>query len=508
MDTAALILEGFQAALAPEALLYCFIGVTVGTLIGVLPGIGPLAAVSMLLPLTFYLDALPALIMLAGVFYGSMFGGSTASILLNLPGTASAAVIALDGYPMARQGKAGVALFITSVSSFVGGTLAIVLLMAFAPLLARMATQFTSAEYFSIMLLGLVAAATLTVGSATKGLAMVVLGCFLGLVGTDLTSGGFRFVFGIPELYDGLNMIAVAMGLFGVAEILSNIGRERPAKLPAEQLSLRAMIPSRAEMREATVPTLRGWGVGSFIGMLPGTGPAIASFMSYAVERMVSRTPERFGKGAIAGISAPEAANNASVQSAFIPTLSLGVPGDATMAILLGAMMIHGIAPGPQFLTEQPLVFWTLVGSFWVGNILLLVLNIPLIGLWVRVLTIPYTVLYPAILFFICTGVYSVRNNPFDVLVVVVFGVIGMVMNRYRYPAAALLLGFILAPMMEQHFRRVLLIGRGDFMAFLNRPISATFLALAGLLVVFAVWRMIRAARRGDTEAPAGFRPE
>jgi len=498
MDLAAGIALGLETALTAEALLFCLIGVTLGMLIGVLPGIGALAAVSMVLPVTFHFEPIPAVIMLAGIFYGSQYGGSVASILLNLPGTAPNAVTCLDGYPMTRQGRAGVALFVTTITSFVGGSLAILLLMGFAPVLGQFALRFSSAEFFSLMLLGLVAASALSLGSPIKGLAMVVLGLALGLVGMDVNSGAIRFTFGIVELVDGLNLIAVAMGLFGVAEILANTSQRSGLTVDPRSITLRSMLPTRDDMRRSFWPTLRGASVGSLVGILPGAGPSIAAFMSYALEKKVSREPERLGTGAVEGVAAPEAANNASVQAAFIPTLSLGIPGDATMAILLAAMMMHGILPQPQFFNTQPELFWGLVMSFWIGNLILLVLNIPLIGLWVRILTIPYRVLFPAILFFICVGVYSVNNNPFDIFVVMVFGVIGYVMRIFRYPAAPLLMGFILGPMMEEHFRRALLFSRGDVMTFVERPISAGFLALAALLLILSLVPMLRrATRRG-----------
>ncbi len=492
---------GFSAALSGEALLFCFVGVSIGMFVGVLPGIGALAAVSMILPVTFHLEPMSAIIMLAGIFYGSQYGGSIASILLNLPGTAPNAVTCLDGYPMTRQGRAGVALFITTITSFVGSTLAILLLMGFAPVLGQFALRFSSAEYFSMMLLGLVAASALSIGSPLKGLVAVVAGLVLGLVGMDVNSGQDRFTFGIVELFDGLNLIAVAMGLFGVAEILANIGNRRTTVIDPRSITIKSLIPTRQDMRLAWKPALRGSAIGSFVGILPGAGPSIAAFMSYALEKKISRTPARFGRGAVEGISAPEAANNASVQAAFIPTLTLGIPGDATMAILLAAMMIHGILPQPEFFSTQPQLFWGLVVSFWIGNLILLILNIPLIGLWVRILTIPYHYLFIGILFFICVGVYSVNNNPFDVLIVIIFGVIGYFMLIYQYPAAPLLMGFILGPMMEEHFRRALLFSRGDLATFVERPISGAFLAAALLVLVASLVPIARAALRRRAEA-------
>ncbi|MFC3675363.1 tripartite tricarboxylate transporter permease [Ferrovibrio xuzhouensis] len=483
---------GLQTALGLQNLLFCFIGVTVGTFVGALPGLGPLAAISLALPITYYLDPTAALIMLAGIFYGTQYGGAIASILLNLPGTATAAVTCIDGYPLARQGKPGLALFITAISSFFGSSFAILLVMGFAPLIASFALAFGSAEYFSVMVLGLVAASTLTVGSPLKGLAMVAVGLALGLAGTDVDTGMYRFTFGILELSDGFHLVAVAMGLFGVAEILSNVGLPAGERLTHKRISLRSMLPSRQEWKVIWKPALRGAMVGSFVGALPGTGPGIASFMAYALEKKISRTPKRFGHGALEGIAAPESSNNASAQAAFIPTLSLGIPGDAIMAVLLGAMMIYGITPGPALITEHPTMFWGLIMSFWVGNIMLLILNIPLIGIWVRMLTIPYHLLYPAVLVFICIGVYSADNSVFDVYIVLIFGVVGYFMRQFNYPAAPLLLGFILGPLLEEHFRRALLLGRGNPIVFLDRPISLVFVILTLLFLVGSLLPVVK----------------
>lgn len=483
---------GLQTALSMQNLLFCFIGVTVGTFVGALPGLGPLAAISLALPITYYLDPTAALIMLAGIFYGTQYGGAIASILLNLPGTATAAVTCIDGYPLARQGKPGLALFITAISSFFGSSFAILLVMGFAPLIASFALAFGSAEYFSVMILGLVAASTLTVGSPLKGLAMVAVGLALGLAGTDVDTGMYRFTFGILELSDGFHLVAVAMGLFGVAEILGNVGLPPGERMTHKRITLRSMLPNRQEWKVIWKPALRGAMVGSFVGALPGTGPGIASFMAYALEKRISKTPKRFGQGALEGIAAPESSNNASAQAAFIPTLSLGIPGDAIMAVLLGAMMIYGITPGPALITEHPTMFWGLIMSFWVGNILLLILNIPLIGIWVRMLTIPYHLLYPAVLVFICIGVYSSDNSVFDVYIVLIFGVVGYFMRQFNYPAAPLLLGFILGPLLEEHFRRALLLGRGNPIVFLERPISLVFVLLTVLFLVGSLLPVVK----------------
>jgi TctA family transporter len=485
--------QGFAAALAPQALLFCFIGVTIGTFVGALPGVGALAAVALCLPITFYLEPMIGLIMLSGIFYGAQYGSSIASILLNIPGTVTAAVTCLDGYPLTKQGRAGPALFITTISSFVAGSLAILLLMCFAPLVAAFALKFSSAEYFAIMLLGLVAASTLSLGSPLKGLAMVAAGVALGLVGTDINTGMSRFTFGFLEMREGFSLVAVAMGLFGIAEILASVGQSRAPMVDPKSITLRALVPTRQDVRDSILPTLRGTAVGSAIGALPGSGAVVATFMAYALEKRVSDTPEKFGRGAIEGIAAPEAANNAAVQSAFIPTLSLGIPGDALTAVLLGAMTIHGIVPGPQFITEHSVTFWGLVASFWIGNVLLLVLNIPLIGIWVRLLTIPYHLLYPAMLFFICIGVYAVNSSVFDIYTAIAFGAFGYFLASFQYPAAPLLLGFILGPIMEEHLKRALLISQGEFTVFVQRPISLTFLLVTAFLLLFSARPFIRA---------------
>lgn len=493
MDIANGLLLGLQTAMQPEILLYCFIGVFLGTLIGVLPGIGALAAISLLLPITFHLEPTAAIVMLAGVYYGAQYGGSTASILLNLPGTPSSAVACLDGYPMAKQGRAGVALFMTTIASFIGSMLGIIALVAFAPGIAEIGLLFGAAEYFSIMLLGLIAAATLAAGSPLKGLAMVLFGLLLGTVGTDVNSGVPRFDFDIPELMDAISLVALAMALFGIAELISSVNLKRDGEVK-EKITLRSMLPSRADVRQSVRPMLRGSGIGGFMGALPGTGPSIAAFMSYAVEKKVAKDPSRFGKGAIEGVTAPESANNAAAQTAFVPTLSLGIPGDAVMALMLGALIIHGIQPGPMLMTAQPELFWGLIVSFAIGNVMLVILNLPLVGIWVSILRIPYHVLYPAILVFICLGVYSVNNNTFDVYMTAVLGVLGYVLLKLRFEPAPLLLGFVLGPMMEENLRRAMLLSRGDPSTFIERPISAVVLGLCALLLL---WTAYAAFKRG-----------
>ncbi|MBK0023144.1 tripartite tricarboxylate transporter permease [Brucella pseudogrignonensis] len=492
MDIFSNIAIGLETALTLNNLFYCFLGVFLGTLIGVIPGIGVLSAISMLFPITFYLEPTTALIMLAGIWYGTSYGGNTASILLNIPGTPANAVTCLDGYPMARQGRGGIALLMTTVASFVGGSIGIVLLMLFSPIIAKYALSFGSADYFSLMVLGLVAASTISDGSLAKGLAMVVLGIMFGTVGADIYTGTARFSFGVLELTDAISLIALAMGIFGVSEVIASVRKVNVGDIDPESVKLKAMKPSREDVSRSWFPMLRGSSIGAFFGTLPGTGPSVAAFMAYAVEKRVAKEPERFGKGAIEGIMAPESANNSADQTSFIPTLSLGIPGSPTMALMLGALMIHGIAPGPTLMTDQPSLFWGLIMSFWIGNLLLVILNIPLIGVWVRLLTIPYHLLFPAVLMFICIGTYSVNNSAFEVWLVVFFGFAGYLMRIFNFPAAPLLLGFVLGPLMEEHFRRAMLMSRGSFSTFIDRPISATVLAITASLLVWGTWSAYR----------------
>ncbi|SIS59883.1 tripartite tricarboxylate transporter permease [Phaeovulum vinaykumarii] len=489
------LIAGFEVALAPSVLIYSLFGVFLGTFVGVLPGIGAMAAISLLLPLTYYISAEAALAMLAGVYYGSQYGGSVASILLRLPGTPQSAVTSLDGYPLARQGRAGVALFTAMVSSFTGSILGIVVLVALAGWLSGMATKFGAAEYAAMMVLGLVAASTIGAERPAKALAMVVLGLILGCVGTDLNSGVQRFTFGQTQLMDGINLVALAMGLFGVAEVIGNIRTAdlhgRPDRVP-----LRALLPRADDLRRLPGPILRGTSLGSFFGALPGTGSTISSFLSYALERRVARQPERFGKGALEGVSAPEAANNAAAITAFVPTLTLGIPGDPIMALMLGALVIHGIQPGPMMLEARPEMFWGLVASFGLGNLFLLVLNLPLIGIWVSILRIPFRWLYPAIVVFVCLGVYSVRGSGFDLMAVAVIGGLGYLLSLAAFNPALLLLGFVLGPLIETNLRRALLISRGDLMVFLERPIACGFvLATAALILASVVGALRRQSR-------------
>lgn len=495
VDFLANLVLGLETAFSLDNLVYCFAGVFLGTLVGVIPGIGALSAISMLFPLTYFLPATTALIMLAGIWYGTSYGGSTASILLNIPGTASSAVTALDGYPMARQGRAGVALFMTTIASFVGGSIGIVLLMLFAPVISVYALKFGSAEYFSLMALGLIAASTISDGAMSKGLAMVIFGIALSTVGADIYTGTPRFTFGTYELMDGVNLTALAMGIFGVAEVISSVRRIKRGDIDPKSVRLRAMLPTREDWRRSWMPMFRGSGIGAFFGTLPGTGPAIAAFLSYGIEKQASKEPDQFGKGAIEGVTGPESANNAADQTAFIPTLSLGIPGSATMALMLGALMVQGIAPGPSLMTDQPALFWGLVMSFWIGNLLLVILNIPLIGIWVRLLMVPYHLLYPAVLMFICIGAYSVTNSPFAVGQVVFFGALGYTMRIFAFPAAPLLLGFVLGPLMEEHFRRAMLLSRGNLATFIERPISATVIAITVLIMLWGAWSSYRQRR-------------
>ena len=477
---------GLATAATPTNLFYCFIGVFLGTFIGVLPGVGPLAAVAMLLPVTFYLDPASALVMLAGVYYGAEYGGSIASILLNIPGTPSSSVTCLDGYPMARQGRAGVALFATSVASFFGGIFGVGVMILLAPKLAEFALLFQPAEYFSVMVLGLVAASVVSTSGAVRGLMMVCLGILLGTVGVDVNSGETRFTGGIPELRDGVSLVVVAMGLFGVSEVIVSL-RGKTQSYAGAALSWRQFLPTASEWRRSLFPALRGSAIGAFFGTLPGTGQTVASFVGYAVEKRISRNKAEFGRGAIEGVVVPEAANNSAAQTAFIPTLTLGIPGSTTMALMIGALMIHGITPGPRLISEHPDLFWGLVVSFLFGNLFLLILNIPLIGLWVRLLRVPHSYLYPTVILMICVGVYGISNSMMDVWATLVFGLIGYVLRLFRFEPAPMLIGFVLGPMMEEFFRRAMLLSRGDPMIFLERPGSAALLGAAAVVLCLSL---------------------
>ncbi len=495
---------GFGVALEPQNLMWCFIGVLIGNMVGVLPGMGPLATISILLPLTFGIKPVGAILMLAGVMYGAQYGGAICSILLNLPCHPPHAVTCLDGFPLTKQGKGGVALGITVLASFVGASWGITEMVFLSPLLVRIALQFGPAEVCSLMLLGLLAGSTLARGSPLKGVAMTVLGLMLGIVGSDIETGAERFTFGMPQLDDGIELIALALGVFGIAEFMNSINQTASINTMYSKVRLRDMRPSKADLKLSFFPMLRGTITGSLCALIPGTGPTIASFVAYAAEKKVSKTPERFGYGALEGVACPEAATHSSVQGDFIPTMSLGIPGDAVMALLLGALTIQGIVPGPQLITQHPDIFWGLIASFWIGNILLVLLNVPLIGIWVKLLAIPYRYLYPSALFFVCIGVYAANNDMFQVGETLVIGVFGYVLLRLGFHPAPILLGFVLGPRFEENFRRAMLISRGDLGVFVERPISAFFVALSVLLIVAQIYYRLRPTKRAETvPAPA-----
>jgi putative tricarboxylic transport membrane protein len=473
---------GFETALTFNNLFYCFIGVLLGTLIGVLPGIGPTATIAMLLPITFALSPVTSLIMLAGIYYGAQYGGSTTAILINLPGESSSAVTAIDGYQMARQGRAGPALAAAALGSFFAGSVATLVLATFAPVLADVALEFGPPEYFSLMVLGLISSVALAHGSVVKALGMIVLGLLLGLVGTDIYTGTPRFTLGFPELYDGLNFVAVAVGVFGIAEILRNLESEQDREVAVQRVT--NILPSWSDLKAMALPIVRGTVLGSALGILPGGGAILSSFAAYTVEKKLSKTPERFGKGAIEGVAGPESANNAGAQTSFIPMLTLGIPANPVMALMIGALIIQGITPGPNVATDEPALFWGVIVSMWIGNLMLVLLNLPLIGVWVRLLKIPYYVLFPAILAFSAIGVYSINSNAFDLFAVAVFGILGYVLVKLECEPAPLLLGFVLGPMLEEHLRRAMIISRGDPTVFVTRPLSGVLLVLAVAILV------------------------
>lgn len=491
MDMFSNLALGFSEVLTFTTLAFCLLGVTVGMLIGVLPGIGSMAAISMLMPLTFYLEPGQALIMLAGIYYGAQYGNSITSILLNVPGTPSSAVTALDGYPLSKQGKAGPAIFITTAASFFGSCFAILCLAFFSPSIAAFALNFGSVEYFSLMVFGLITASVVAPGSQLKGIAMVLAGLALGLIGTDITTATFRFTFGFIELTDGVTLVAVAMGVFGATEVITNLSRPSHERGTAQKVSIRELMPTRQDMRQAVKPMFRAAPVGTFLGVLPGAGATISAFVAYGIETRLARDRSRFGKGAIEGIAAPETANNAAAQGSFIPTLALGIPGDAVMALMLGALLIHGVQPGPQLISENPEIFWGLLASFWIGNLMLLIMNIPMIGVWVRILAIPYRYLFPCILMLVCVGVYSVNNSAFDLMLVFVFTIIGFAMSVVKLSPAPMLLGIVLGVMMEDNLKRAMLLSRGDPMIFLERPISAALLGLSAAVILLPLLTML-----------------
>jgi len=474
---------GFGVAFTLQNLLYCFIGCLLGTLIGVLPGIGPIATIAMLLPATYALPPVAALIMLAGIYYGAQYGGSTTAILVNLPGESSSVVTMLDGYQMARKGRAGAALSVAALGSFIAGCFGTLILAAFAAPLAELAFKFGPAEYFSLMVLGLIGAVVLASGSLIKAIGMIILGLLLGLVGTDVNTGVSRFAFGIPELSDGIGFISVAMGVFGFAEIIANVDMKEARETFTNKVS--GLLLSWADFKNTIGAIIRGTGIGSLLGILPGGGALLAAFAAYTIEKKLEKNPAiPYGQGNIRGVAGPESANNAGAQTSFIPLLTLGIPPNAVMALMVGAMTIHNIQPGPQVMTSNPQLFWGMIASMWIGNLMLVILNLPLIGMWVQLLKVPYRILYPAILMFCCIGVFSVNNNSFDVLITVLFGVLGIVFLRFGCEAAPLLLGFILGPMMEENLRRAMLLSRGDPSVFLTRPLSATMLAMALAMIV------------------------
>jgi TctA family transporter len=496
MDLLANIALGFGVALSPSNLLFCFIGVLLGTLIGVLPGIGPLATIAMLLPITFTLPPVGALIMLAGIYYGAQYGGSTTAILVNIPGESSAVVTCLDGYQMARQGRAGPALAIAALGSLFAGCMATLLIAYVSEPLAAFAQRFQAPEYFALMTLGLVGSVVLARGSVVKAVAMILVGLLLGTVGTDLNTGQMRLTFGIHELADGIGFVPIAMGLFGIAEVAINL--ERANGVAPRPAAIASLWPSRADLRQASPAVLRGTLIGSLLGVLPGGGALLSAFAAYTVEKKIAREPARFGAGAIEGVAAPESANNAGAQTSFIPMLTLGIPPNAVMALMIGAMMIHGITPGPQVITKQPELFWGMIASMWIGNLMLVVINLPLIGLWVRLLEVPYRFMFPAILLFCAIGVYSLNNSVIEVLLMALFGLAGYIFLKLDCEPAPLLLGFILGPLMEENLRRALLISRGDPSVFVQRPISALLLTIAFLLLLAVI---LPAIRRGREDA-------
>jgi TctA family transporter len=493
MDIFHNLLLGFSVAVTPIHLLYALIGVMLGTLIGVLPGVGPVATIAMLLPITFNLSPVAALIMLAGIYYGAQYGGSTTAILVNLPGESASVVTCLDGYQMARQGRAGPALATAALGSFFAGCVATLIIAVAAPPLAEVALKFGPAEYFSLMVLGLVAATVLAHGSLVKAIAMVIFGLLLGLIGTDVNSGVLRFTFNVPELSDGIGFVVVAMGMFGTAEIIANLEQGEHREVFTGKV--KNLFPTKEDFKRIWAPILRGTALGSFLGILPGGGALLASFGAYTLEKKVSRYPQQFGKGAIEGVAGPESANNAGAKTSFIPMLTLGIPGNAVMALMIGALMIQGIAPGPQVMNEKPELFWGLIASMWIGNAFLVILNLPLIGMWIKLLTVPYRYLYPSILVFMAIGVFSLSNNPFDVLIMAIFGVLGYICVKLECEPAPMILGFILGPLMEENLRRAMLLSRGDPTVFVTKPISAGFIIASAILLIIVALPALRKKR-------------
>ena len=487
---------GFATALSPANLLLCFVGVLVGTLIGVLPGVGPIATIAMLMPLTFKVDPTGALIMLAGIYYGAQYGGSTTAILVNIPGEATSVVTTLDGHAMARKGQAGIALGIAAIASFFAGTVATLVIAAIGAPLTKLALLFGPAEYFGLMVLGLGLAIVLARGSVLKACIMVVFGLLLATVGQDLETGQDRLTLGFADLADGIDFAVLAMGVFGIAEILRNL--ESPEARNVVHGTIGRLLPSWADLRRSFGPIVRATGLGSALGILPGNGAVLAPFASYTLEKKLAKDPSRFGRGAIEGVAGPEAANNAGAQTAFIPLLTLGIPPNAVMALMVGAMTIHGVIPGPQVMTKNPSLFWGMIASMWIGNLMLLVINLPLIGLWVRLLKVPYRLLFTTILLFCCIGIYSINNNPSDVYFTAFFGFVGYALIRLGLEPAPMLLGFVLGRLMEEKLRQALALSDGSFMTFVERPVSAALLVLALAVMVVAV---LPAVRKGREEA-------
>ncbi len=493
MDVLSNLALGFSVALSLKNLFWCLMGAIIGTAIGVLPGVGPVATMALLLPVTYFLTPEGALIMLAGIYYGAQYGGSTTAILVNLPGEASSVVTALDGYAMARQGRAGPALAIAALGSFFAGTVATFLIVLAAPPLTKLAQQFAPADYFSLMVLGLVLAVVMASGSVVKAMGMIFLGMLLGLVGTDVNTGNTRFTFGIGDLFDGIGFVIVAMGVFGIGEIVNNLANSERRDLLSSKIS--GLFPTKEDLKLSFGPILRGTAIGSILGILPGGGAVLASFASYSIEKKISKTPEMFGKGMIAGVAGPESANNAAAQTSFIPMLTLGIPSNAVMAMMIGGMMIHGIVPGPQVMEQKPGLFWGMIVSMWLGNLMLLVLNLPLIGIWVKMLLVPYRLLSIAIMFFCCVGVYSLNNLDTEVHMMAFFAVLGYIFIKLGCEPAPLLLGFLLGPLMEVYMRRAMLLSRGDPWVFVQRPLSLAFLILSAMVLIVIFMPNIRKAR-------------
>jgi putative tricarboxylic transport membrane protein len=492
-DLIANLALGMDVALSLKNVWYCFIGCLIGTLIGVLPGVGPIATITMLLPITFGLDPVGALIMLAGIYYGAQYGGSTTAILVNIPGEATSVVTTLDGHQMAKQGRAGVALGIAAIGSFLAGCVATIIIAALAVPLTKMALLFGPADYFSLMVLGLMFAVVLARGSVLKAIAIILVGILLSTIGTDLESGEERLTFGWTEIADGLDVAVIAMGMFGFAEILRNL--ETTVTRDVIQSKIGNLLPNRADMRTAAAPIARGTFLGSILGLLPGNGAVLGPFASYTLEKKLAKDPSRFGRGAIEGVAGPESANNAGAQTAFIPLLTLGIPPNAVMALMVGAMTIHGIVPGPQIMTKQPQLFWGMIASMWIGNLMLLVINLPLIGLWVRFLKVPYRLMFPSIVLLCCIGIYSINNSPVEVVMTAAFGLFGYALVKFGFEPAPLLLGFVLGRLMEEKLRQALVISRGSFMTFIERPLSAGLLFVALILMLIAILPTIRKSR-------------